>query len=97
MRWSPQQEDALAAVARWLKRGDTPVFRLFGFAGTGKTTLARHIAEDIDGKVAFAAFTGKAAHVLRLEGLRGRRHHPQPDLPAAGGRRRGAAGLRHQP
>ena len=71
MRWSPQQEDALAAVAAWLKRGDTPVFRLFGYAGTGKTTLARHIAEDIDGDVAFAAYTGKAAHVLRSKGCEG--------------------------
>ncbi|MBN9433069.1 MAG: ATP-binding protein [Burkholderiales bacterium 66-5] len=71
MRWSPQQEDALRAVAEWLRRGDSPVFRLFGFAGTGKTTLAKHIAEDIDGKVAFAAFTGKAAHVLRSKGCEG--------------------------
>ncbi|HWJ71733.1 MAG TPA: AAA family ATPase [Kaistia sp.] len=71
MRWSPQQEDALSGVAAWLKRADSPVFRLFGFAGTGKTTLARHIAEGIDGKVAFAAFTGKAAHVLRSKGCEG--------------------------
>jgi len=71
MRWSPQQDDALAAVAAWLKRGDAPVFRLFGYAGTGKTTLARHIAEDIDGDVAFAAYTGKAAHVLRTKGCEG--------------------------
>ena len=42
--------------------GGTPqVFRLFGYAGTGKTTLAKHIAEGVDGKVLFAAFTGKAA------------------------------------
>lgn len=71
MLWSPQQDDALAAVATWLKRGDSPLFRLFGYAGTGKTTLAKHIAEGIDGKVAFAAFTGKAAHVLRMKGCEG--------------------------
>ena len=44
------------------------MFRLFGFAGTGKTTLARHIAEGIDGEVKYAAFTGKAALVMRNKG-----------------------------
>jgi ATP-dependent exoDNAse (exonuclease V) alpha subunit len=71
MRWSPQQEDALNDVARWLKSRKTPLFRLFGYAGTGKTTLARHIAEAVDGEVAFAAFTGKAASVLRAKGCEG--------------------------
>lgn len=71
MDWSPQQEQALAEVARWLKTRDRQVFRLFGFAGTGKTTLARHLAEGIDGEVAFGAFTGKAAHVLRQKGCEG--------------------------
>jgi exodeoxyribonuclease-5 len=74
--FSPQQDAALAAVARWLKarpgRGDTPpVFRLFGYAGTGKTTLARHLAESVDGKVLYAAFTGKAAQVMRRKGCAG--------------------------
>jgi exodeoxyribonuclease-5 len=68
MSWSAEQDGALAAVARWLKSGDTKVFRLFGYAGTGKTTLARHIAEGVDGDVLFAAFTGKAASVLRAKG-----------------------------
>ena len=44
------------------------VFRLFGYAGTGKTTLARHLAEGVEGDVLFAAFTGKAAQVLRSRG-----------------------------
>ncbi len=74
--WSPQQDEALSAVARWLKekpgRGATPqVFRLFGYAGTGKTTLARHIAEGVSGKVSYAAFTGKAALVMRNKGCEG--------------------------
>ena len=53
-QFSPQQDDALSQVAKWLdqaragSRADQ-VFRLFGYAGTGKTTLARHIAEAIDG------------------------------------------------
>jgi exodeoxyribonuclease-5 len=68
MEFSPQQDEALKAVARWLKAGRPQIFRLFGYAGTGKTTLARHFAEHVDGKVQFAAFTGKAAQVLRSKG-----------------------------
>ena len=66
--WSPQQERALKEIAAWLKTGRPQIFRLFGFAGTGKTTLARHIAEGIDGDVLFGAYTGKAALVLRSKG-----------------------------
>ncbi|MFD1695752.1 ATP-dependent DNA helicase [Roseibium aestuarii] len=68
MSWSPEQDKALSDVSAWFKRGDKQVFRLFGYAGTGKTTLARHLAEGIDGDVCFGAFTGKAAHVLRQKG-----------------------------
>lgn len=68
MQVAPQQELALRAVSAWLRDGDQPVFRLFGYAGTGKTTLARRIAEEVDGDVAFGAFTGKAASVLRARG-----------------------------
>src|SRR5204863_9176173 len=61
---------ALRAASAWLKaaRGRPSIFRLFGYAGTGKTTLAKHLAESIDGKVLFAAFTGKAACVMRSKG-----------------------------
>ncbi|WP_040486166.1 ATP-dependent DNA helicase [Lutibaculum baratangense] len=68
MKPSPQQDEAMTAVSRWLKEKDSQVFRLFGYAGTGKTTLARQIAEGVDGDVLFAAFTGKAAQVLRNKG-----------------------------
>jgi exodeoxyribonuclease V len=68
VQFSPQQDEALKAVARWLKAGKPQIFRLFGYAGTGKTTLARYFAEHVDGQVQFAAFTGKAAHVLRSKG-----------------------------
>ena len=71
--FTPHQDAALKAVAAWLKakpgQGATPqTFRLFGYAGTGKTTLARHLAEAVDGKVLYAAFTGKAALVMRSKG-----------------------------
>ena len=68
MEFSTQQDEALKAVSTWLKQGQGPLFRLFGYAGTGKTTLARHFAEQVDGDVQFAAFTGKAAQVLRSKG-----------------------------
>src|SRR3954470_14248014 len=71
--FTPHQDAALKAVGDWLKakpgrNGTPPVFRLFGFAGTGKTTLARHIADGVDGEVKYAAFTGKAALVMRNKG-----------------------------
>ena len=68
MQLSPEQDQALSAVSKWLKEGRRPIFRLFGYAGTGKTTLARYFAEHVDGDVQFAAFTGKAAQVLRSKG-----------------------------
>jgi ATP-dependent exoDNAse (exonuclease V) alpha subunit len=71
MRWSPEQDKALTAVADWLKARDKPVFRLFGYAGTGKTTLARHVADSVSGGTLFAAYTGKAAHVMRGKGCKG--------------------------
>lgn len=73
MAWSPQQEAALKAVGQWLKRREPQVFRLFGYAGSGKTTLARTLAADSDGETLFGAFTGKAALVLRSKGCKNAR------------------------
>ena len=73
MKWSPEQDAALTAVDGWMKAPAAQVFRLFGYAGTGKTTLARHFAESVDGDVLFAAFTGKAAQVMRSCGADGAR------------------------
>lgn len=68
-RFAPQQDAALKAIAAWRKAGGPQVFRLFGYAGTGKTTLARRIADDVEGgPVVFGAFTGKAASVMRQKG-----------------------------
>jgi exodeoxyribonuclease-5 len=74
--FTPHQDTALKAVADWLRArpgqaGTPQVFRLFGYAGTGKTTLARHIAEGVEGDVKYAAFTGKAALVMRNKGCDG--------------------------
>ncbi len=69
MEWSPQQVEAIALVREWLAAGDPQVFRLFGYAGTGKTTIIRHIVEEEKGLILFAAFTGKAASVMRKHGI----------------------------
>ncbi len=73
MQLSTQQAAAADAVQEWLS-GVAPglggVFRLFGFAGSGKTTIARELSRD-GGRVRFASFTGKAASVLREKGCHG--------------------------
>jgi exodeoxyribonuclease-5 len=67
MEFSPQQADALEAAHYWLNNGTKQVFKLFGYAGTGKTTLARTIGQ-MAGRTLFAAYTGKAAQVLTSKG-----------------------------
>lgn len=42
--------------------------RVFGYAGSGKTTMAKEIASSVDGQVLYMTFTGKAALVLRKKG-----------------------------
>lgn len=81
--WSPQQQAALKAVTDWFVAENAPqIFRLFGYAGTGKTTLAVAIAKMVrdlvkadegtaKDAVLYAAFTGKAALVLQSKGCRG--------------------------
>lgn len=72
MQWSPQQDRALRAARDWINdRRGKQVMRLFGWAGTGKTTLAKEIAAMVDGAVLYGAFTGKAALVLRGKGCTG--------------------------
>jgi exodeoxyribonuclease-5 len=71
MQWSPGQEKAIATAAAWLRMRYKPWFYLAGYAGTGKTTIAKHIAAMERGETAFGAFTGKAAKVMRANGCRG--------------------------
>src|SRR5262245_14442389 len=65
--WSPQQDNALEKIYRWLRRGEPQVFRLFGYAGTGKTELALEVGSWVRNPY-FAAYTGKAASVLQQRG-----------------------------
>lgn len=68
MAFTPQQDAAIASVKDWYENGTEQVFRVFGFAGTGKTTLAKFFADAVNGWVQYAAFTGKACQVLRNKG-----------------------------
>ena len=83
---SPLQAQAIRDIREWFENrtDDQPVFRVLGYAGTGKTTITRHaIAElgldtmtrqagrrlsRITGGVLYAAFTGKAALVMTRKG-----------------------------
>lgn len=74
---SDEQRDALNSIQGWFLGGASryggsgqPVFRLFGAAGTGKTTLTKHLAAALGvNNIVYGAYTGKAAHVLRSKGV----------------------------
>jgi len=72
---SDLQARAIAEIKDWFRNRtrEQQVFRVWGYAGTGKTTITRHaIAElgldDGPGGVLYAAFTGKAALVMTRKG-----------------------------
>jgi exodeoxyribonuclease-5 len=70
MQLSDEQGQAVKAVVNWFK-GKKQVFELSGPAGTGKTTLAKCITEELGltgSEVMYCAFTGKAALVLSQKG-----------------------------
>src|SRR6516164_7176032 len=69
--WSPEQRYALGEISMWRNEPDSQIFRLFGYAGTGKTTIVKEIARRAEGEVLFCAFTGKAALVMRSMGCAG--------------------------
>lgn len=78
---SEDQEVAAKSIKKWIRSGTKKkqVFRLFGYAGTGKSTILKHILEDCGlsphekGRPGFVAatFTGKAALVLSRMGIQG--------------------------
>jgi exodeoxyribonuclease-5 len=67
---SDKQADAVRDIRDWFLRrtADQQVFRLFGYAGTGKSTIVKFVLDELgldDGEVLQACFTGKAAFVLQ--------------------------------
>jgi len=65
VEWTNGQAEAKRLVGEWLRSG-RQIFRLFGYAGTGKTTIARALAEGL--RVGYCAYTGKAALQMRRAG-----------------------------
>lgn len=72
---SPEQGKAIDAIVSWYGQDKGPQeFYLAGYAGVGKSTIANLAIEEIKarhkiGKVRTAAYTGKAASVLRRKGV----------------------------
>lgn len=62
------QKESIDIVLDWHKSKNTKFITIGGYAGTGKTTLITYIREKLKKekveKVAFCAYTGKAARVL---------------------------------
>ena len=72
MNWTDQQSAALISVGEWYKsKPRKQIFRVFGYAGVGKTTLAKEFDNSITGNVLYAAYTGKAALMMRNNGCEG--------------------------
>lgn len=65
---APQQLEAESKIMDWLGREDDQVFVLAGYAGTGKTTMNRKLASNLENRVTFGAYTGKAVNILREKG-----------------------------
>lgn len=75
--WFEEQERLLYHEGDDCSPMEQPIFRVFGYAGTGKTTTIRHIMDQlgIRSETLFAAYTGKAAMVMRKTGLPARTIH----------------------
>jgi exodeoxyribonuclease V len=72
MKFDTQQQDVLDGIGPWMNaQGGPQVKKVFGYAGTGKTTLAQYLAQLSKKRWLFASYTGKAAHVLRQKGCEG--------------------------
>ena len=72
---SDEQAAAIRKIVQWYRSGGQE-FYLAGYAGVGKSTVAAIAIEELRGKcgvrtVRTAAYTGKAASVLRKKGVEG--------------------------
>lgn len=65
---SEDQARVLVQIRHWIDHPDLPELTLGGYAGTGKTTMIKHLM-GLNMRVAVCAFTGRAAYVLRSKGV----------------------------
>lgn len=79
IKWNKQQTVAFKKIHAWLRtKNRKQVFRLYGWAGTGKTSMARYVEDFVYnesgvgnvpvGEVVYTAYTGKVCSVLRSKG-----------------------------
>lgn len=68
MQLTPHQKLALYKIVKDLREEKRPQVSLGGFAGTGKSTLLKYLVKFFP-TFAIAAYTGKAANVLRKKGI----------------------------
>jgi exodeoxyribonuclease V len=68
-----EQFHAVKLIKKWFTTLNRKIpFILAGLAGTGKTTIIRHITNDLEIKehqIRYCAFTGKAALVMKQKGM----------------------------
>lgn len=81
MELNEMQKVASTKFQYWYNHPESrtrPWFEISGAAGTGKTTVVKHIIASLgikDEDIIFMAFVGKAALALRLSGVNGRTIH----------------------
>ena len=74
--YTDEQDAAISSILDWWSKGGEQVFKLHGYAGTGKTTVIQEVVRQIRRAtpgvdIHYAAPTGKAASVMRAKGLTG--------------------------
>ncbi len=78
LKWNDEQSKGIKSVLDWYQNNTNrqQIFRLFGFGGTGKSTVLNEISYIIQngegvkaGNILFATYTGKAAAVMRSKGM----------------------------
>lgn len=86
MELSPDQAEAKTAMLAWFSgwydgSHDQQIFRIFGFAGVGKTTIIEEttknlmLPSDKPAFIVYGAYTGKAALVMQRAGVPARTIH----------------------
>lgn len=83
---SAEQASGIEEIKKWYEDavdGMRGCFRLFGPAGTGKTTMAKAIPGALGVHARFMAYTGKAAHVLERKGITAKTIHSSIYYPVS--------------
>src|SRR5690348_13853764 len=70
---SPDQVHAVEEATTWFNSRDSRAFRISGPAGSGKTTVARHVLAALGTTTQALAPTNRAAKILRQRGVHGAR------------------------